>query len=65
MYASELMDLLGFVPSDDWREANLVHARKEREEGEYQRCPYELPLVEEVNDTECLLSCQPSAWILK
>ena len=33
MCASELMDLLGFVPSDDWREANLVHACEEGEEG--------------------------------
>lgn len=54
MCASELMDLLGFVPSDDWREANLVHACEEGEEGEYKRCPDEFVVVQEGDDAERL-----------
>ena len=48
------MDLLGFVPSDDWREANLVHACEEGEEGEYQRRPNKLVLVKKRDDAERL-----------
>jgi hypothetical protein len=54
MYVLELMDLLGFVPGDDWRETNLVHARKEGEEGKYKRRPDELIFVEEGDDVERL-----------
>lgn len=37
--------VLGFIPSDDWREANLPHACKESESCEEQRGPYELIVV--------------------
>jgi hypothetical protein len=48
------MYLLGFIPGDDGRQANLVHARKEGEEGENKRGPDELVLVEEGDDVERL-----------
>jgi hypothetical protein len=54
MYVLELMDLLGFIPGDDWRKTDLVHARKEGEEGKYKRRPDELVLVEEGDDVERL-----------
>ena len=49
-----LFCLLSLVPGNDWREADLVHAREEGEEGEHERCQDELVLVEEGNDIECL-----------
>jgi hypothetical protein len=51
-------NLLGFIPSDNGRETNLVHAREESEEGEDQRSPDELVLVEERDNVEGLIVCQ-------
>jgi len=56
MYVLDSVYLLGFIPGDDWREANLVHAREEGEEGENQRGPNELVFVEEGDDVERLRS---------
>jgi len=46
--------LLSFVPGDNWRKSDLVHARKEGKEGEDERCPDEFVLVEEGDDVEGL-----------
>ena len=46
--------LLSFVPGDDWRKTNLVHARKESERGEDERSPDELVLIEESKNVEWL-----------
>jgi hypothetical protein len=46
--------LLGFIPGDDGRETDLVHAREEGKEGKYQRRPDPFVLVEGVDDGERL-----------
>jgi hypothetical protein len=46
--------LLSFIPGDNWREADLVHARKEGKEGENERRPDEFVVVEEGDDVESL-----------
>lgn len=53
--------LLSLVPGDDWREADLVHAREEGERSEDERGPDELVLVEEGNELEWLVQCQLQA----
>jgi hypothetical protein len=50
--------LLSLVPGDNWRKTNLVHARKEGKEGEDERCPDELVLVEEGDNVKCLSNGQ-------
>ena len=69
--------LLGFVPSDNWRKTDLVHAREEGEGCEDERGPDELVLVEEGKELEWLrtvscvfllrsptvMDCIPSPWI--
>jgi hypothetical protein len=54
-----LFCLLSLVPGNDWRETDLVHARKEGERGEDERGPDELILVEEGNELKWLavVSC--------
>lgn len=68
--------LLSFIPGDDWRKTNLVHAREEGECCEDERGPDELVLVEEGNELEWLENvsylhsvqllnpqvCVPSPW---
>jgi hypothetical protein len=46
--------VLGFVPCDNRRKANLPHAREEGESGEDQRRPYEFVVVKEGDDVERL-----------
>ena len=51
--------LLSFIPGDNGRKTDLVHAREESECGEDERGPDELVLVEEGKELEWLetVSC--------
>lgn len=42
------MDILSFVPCDDIRQPNTIHASKEREGREDDRSNYKLPLIESI-----------------
>jgi hypothetical protein len=50
--------VLGFVPGDNGRKTNLPHAREDGKGCEYERRPYPLVLIENIENAESLAGCQ-------